>query len=78
MFGTLAQNFGRVDYLMSLPIILLTLFALGILMVDLLLPAEWKWTNALTALVGILFSAAAVLKIQLAFKAVGFPENRHS
>src|SRR3984885_12030489 len=58
---------------MSLPIILLTLFALGILLVDLLLPAEWKWTNALTALVGILFSAAAVLKIQLAFRAVGLP-----
>ena len=73
MFENLAQNFGRVDYLMSLPIILLTLFALGILMVDLLLPAEWKWTNALTALIGILFSAAGVVKIQLAFKTVGLP-----
>ena len=30
MFGNLAQNFGRVDYLMALPIILLTLFALGV------------------------------------------------
>src|ERR1700719_4714971 len=69
----MAQNFGRVDYLMALPIILLTLFALGILMVDLLLPAEWKWTNALTALVGILFSAAGVVKIQLALKVVGLP-----
>src|SRR5882672_12474102 len=58
---------------MSLPIILLTLFALGILMVDLMLPTEWKWTNALTALVGILFSAAGVLKIQLALKTVGLP-----
>jgi hypothetical protein len=29
--GNLAQNFGRVDYLMALPVILLTLFALGIL-----------------------------------------------
>ncbi len=57
MLGNLTQNFGRVDYLMSLPIVLLTLFALGILLVDLLLPAEWKWTNAVTALVGILFSA---------------------
>ena len=42
---------------MSLPIMLLTLFALGILLIDLLLPAEWKWMNAVTALVGILFSA---------------------
>src|SRR6476620_6015933 len=58
---------------MALPVILLTLFALGILMVDLMLPTEWKWTNALTALVGILFSAAGVMKIQLAFKAVGLP-----
>jgi len=55
--GNLAQNFGRVDYLMALPVILLTLFALGILLLDLLLPAQWKRVNALTALVGILFSA---------------------
>ncbi len=73
VFGNLAQNFGRVDYLMSLPIILLTLFALGILLIDLMLPAEWKWTNAVTALVGILFSAAGVVKIQLAFNAAGVP-----
>ena len=53
MFGNLSQNFGAVDYLMSLPIVLLTLFALGILLGDLLLPAEWKWMNPLTALVGI-------------------------
>src|ERR1700693_4545245 len=69
----MAQNFGRVDYLMSLPILLLTLFALGILLVDLMLPAEWKWTNSLTALVGILFSVAGVVKIQLAFNAAGIP-----
>ena len=25
---------------------LLTLFALGILLIDLMLPAEWKWVNA--------------------------------
>ena len=46
MSGNLAQNFGRVDYLMALPIMLLTLFALGILLIDLMLPAEWKWINA--------------------------------
>src|SRR5436190_23729385 len=51
---------------MSLPIILLTLFALGILLIDLMVPAEWKWVNAVTALVGILFSAAGVWKIQVA------------
>src|SRR3989454_4426870 len=51
---------------MSLPIILLTLFALGILLIDLMVPVEWKWVNAITALVGILFSAAGVWKIQAA------------
>src|SRR5213596_899503 len=52
--------------MMSLPIILLTLFALGILLIDLMVPAEWKGVNAITALVGILFSAAGVWKIQVA------------
>src|ERR1700693_1707030 len=69
----MAQNFGRVDYLMALPVILLSLFGLGILLVDLMLPADWKWANALTALVGILFSAAGVVKIQLALNAAGIP-----
>src|SRR5450631_3418929 len=69
----MAQNFGRVDYLMALPVILLTLFALGILLLDLMLPAQWKKINALTALVGILFSAAGVVKIQIALNAAGVP-----
>src|SRR6476620_2145319 len=58
---------------MALPVILLTLFALGILLLDLLLPAQWKRVNALTALVGILFSAGGILKIQLALNAAGLP-----
>src|ERR1700675_173196 len=69
----MAQNFGRVDYLMALPIILLSLFGLGILMLDLILPAQWKRVNAVTPLVGILFSAAGVVKIQLALNAAGVP-----
>src|ERR1700719_4573952 len=69
----MAQNFGRADYLMALPVILLTLFALGILLLDLMLPAQWKKINAVTALVGILFSAAGVVKIQLALNAAGVP-----
>jgi NADH-quinone oxidoreductase subunit N len=73
VLGNLTQNFGRVDYLMALPIILLTLFALGILLLDLMLPAEWKWANAVTALIGILFSAAGVVKIQVAFHAADLP-----
>jgi len=61
-----AQYFTAVDYLLSLPVILLTLFALGILLIDLMIPTEWKWTNAVTAFIGILFTAAGVVKIQLA------------
>src|ERR1700693_5832163 len=69
----MAQNFGRVDYLMALPVILLTLFALGILLLDLMLPAQWKKINAVTALVGILCSVAGVVKIQAALNAAGVP-----
>jgi NADH-quinone oxidoreductase subunit N len=60
------QYFGATDYLLSLPILLLTLFALGILLIDLMLPPEWKSLNAVTAFIGLLFSASAVGKIQLA------------
>jgi NADH-quinone oxidoreductase subunit N len=53
------------DYLLALPITLLVLFALGILLIDLMMPKEMKWANAVTAFVGVLFSAAGVYKIQL-------------
>ena len=53
------------DYLLALPITMLTLFALGILLIDFMLPKEMKWANAATAFVGVLFSAAGVYKIQL-------------
>ena len=56
---------GATDYLLALPITLLTLFALGILLIDLMLPREMKWANAVTALVGVAFSTAGVVKIQL-------------
>jgi NADH-quinone oxidoreductase subunit N len=64
-----AQFFEKSDYLMSLPILLLTLFALGILLMDLLLPPEMKWVNAVTAFMGVLFSTGGVVKIQLAMDA---------
>jgi NADH-quinone oxidoreductase subunit N len=71
--GSLGQMFTSTDYLLSLPIILLTLFALGILLIDLMIPAEWKWANAVTAFVGVGFSAAGVLKIQLQLAAQHLP-----
>src|SRR5438105_9826721 len=70
----MAQFFTLSDYSMSLPVILLTLFALGILLMDLIIPAEWKWFNALTAFIGVLFSAAAVyVRIQHPLDAAGLP-----
>jgi NADH-quinone oxidoreductase subunit N len=74
VIGSMAQYFTLSDYSMSLPVILLTLFALGILLIDLLIPAEWKWFNAVTAFIGVLFSAAAVyLRIQRPLDTAGLP-----
>lgn len=53
------------DYLLALPITLLALFALGILLIDFMLPKEAKWANAVTAIVGVMFSGAGVYKIQI-------------
>jgi NADH-quinone oxidoreductase subunit N len=69
------------DYLLALPITLLTLFALGILLIDFMLPTEMKWANALTAFIGVLFSAGGVYKIQLwleASKSTGSPGMLHT
>ena len=56
------QYFTATDYLLSLPIVMLTVFALGILLIDLMIPPEWKWTNAMTAFMGVLFSAGCGAK----------------
>jgi len=52
----------------------LTIFALGILLIDLMVPREWKWINAAGAFVGVLFAALCVWRIQSALPrgAVGF------
>src|SRR5205085_5883781 len=60
-----SQFFNGVDYLLALPMLLLAIFGMGILMIDLLLPAEWKVLNAWTAFAGLVFSAAAVYKAQM-------------
>ena len=60
------------DYLLALPITLLVLFALGILLIDFMLPKEMKWANAITAFIGVCFSAAGVYKIQLGLGAAPF------
>ena len=67
MTTSLTQYFSSTDYLLALPMLLLTLFALGILMIDLMLPKQWKRVNAFTALAGLAFSAAAVAKLHYAY-----------
>ncbi len=42
----------------------LTIFALGILLIDLMVPRGWKWINAVGAFVGVLFSALCTWQIQ--------------
>jgi NADH-quinone oxidoreductase subunit N len=57
-----------------LPMVELTIFALGILLIDLMVPREWKWINAAGAFVGVLFAALCVWQIQSALPrgAAGF------
>jgi NADH-quinone oxidoreductase subunit N len=63
-----AFQLSSTDYLLALPITLLALFALGILLIDLIIPPEQKWAkrylNAITAFGGVIFSAKAVYNIQ--------------
>lgn len=56
--------FSSSEYLLSLPIALLTLFAAGTMLLDSVVPPEWKWINVATATAGVLFSAAGVMRIQ--------------
>src|SRR5271165_2162517 len=62
-------SFSRADYVLALPMLLLALFGCGILLIDLILPQQWKRLNAFTALIGVAFSAAAVGKLHLAYHA---------
>jgi len=58
---------SSVEYRLMLPMVELTIFALGILLIDLWVPKPWKWINALGALGGVLFAAYTVWQIQRAF-----------
>jgi NADH-quinone oxidoreductase subunit N len=68
-----AFQLSSADYLLALPITLLALFALGILLIDLMLPHDQKWANAITAFVGVMFSAKAVYNIQQWLASGGSP-----
>jgi NADH-quinone oxidoreductase subunit N len=47
-----------------LPMVELTIFALGILLIDLMIPKQYKWLNAVGAFIGLLFAALCVWQIQ--------------
>ena len=64
MPGPISIYFSATDYLLALPIFLLTLFALGILLIDLLLTPDLKWVNPVAAFTGVCFAAYGVWKIQ--------------
>ncbi len=61
--GSISHFIASPDYILTLPIILLALFAAGLAVVNNMTPPEWNWTHAVTALVGLSFSAAALVKI---------------
>jgi len=73
--GTLHQ-FTSIDYRLALPITLLTLFALGILLMDFLLSKDVKWVNAITALFGVSFSIVGVWMFQRLLEEVKAPAWR--
>jgi len=62
--GVFSQFTDLTDITLARPIVLLTLFALGILVIDLMLENEDKWLNPITALGGLGFSAWGVYEIQ--------------
>jgi len=65
------------EYRLMLPMMELSIFALGILLIDLIVPREWKWINALGAFMGVAFAAVCVLQIQRALPrgSIGFQNS---
>jgi NADH-quinone oxidoreductase subunit N len=66
-----SQYFSGMDYLIMLPMVELTIFALGILLIDLMVPKQWKRVNAVAALVGVAFAAVSVLRMQFLLSSSG-------
>jgi NADH-quinone oxidoreductase subunit N len=56
-----------------LPMVELAIFALGILLIDLMIPRGWKWINAVGAFAGVMFAAVCVWQIQLMTPPQGLP-----
>src|SRR3990172_6261596 len=56
----LSEYFSAVDFLALQPIILLTLFGVGRMLIDLLLDEHQKQYNPITALIGLAFAAYSI------------------
>ena len=54
------NGFPATDFLVMLPMLELTIFALGILLIDLMVPKQWKWLNANAAFLGLVFAAVGI------------------
>ena len=64
-------QFTTMDYRLGAPMIVLTLFSLGILCLDLFLPAQLKQYSSVPALLGLLVAGYATLQIQRVLPANG-------
>jgi NADH-quinone oxidoreductase subunit N len=73
MLMTSFTPFTALDYRLGAPIIVLTAFALGILCIDLMLPARLKQYSAVPALLGLAAAAYATWGIQRLLPASGEP-----
>src|SRR5260370_28249940 len=50
---------------MAVVMTLVVLLGVGMLLIDVMIPPETKWANAVTAFIGVLFATGGVYKIQL-------------
>jgi NADH-quinone oxidoreductase subunit N len=69
-----SEFFNRNDYFLITPAVLLALFGCGILLIDFLHDARQKFMNAVTALVGLGFTAFQLVRIQNQMDANGLTE----
>ena len=60
----LSEYFSAVDFLILKPVILLTLFGVGVMLTDLLLEERHRYLSAVTALVGLGFAGVQMWMIQ--------------
>jgi NADH-quinone oxidoreductase subunit N len=62
--SNLVRGVPLTDYWLMLPMAELTIFALGILLIDLMVPRQWKWINAVGALIGVVFATLCLWRLQ--------------